>query len=133
MLPYTLTAISVRWNAKKVLMLMKLPKNACHAKLHAKSVNSQPPNAPGAYQGIHLVPMPHPTQLLSASKIVPLGPIWTRFKGYVYPVGPRATLVMAQLHSACHASQTISGLKENLNAIRNVLSELWQFKAPHSV
>ena len=102
-------------------MLMKLPKNACHAKLHAKSVNSQPHNAPGAYQGIHLVPMPHLRQLLSASKIVPLGPFWTRLKGYAYPVGLHAILVMAQLHSVFHASQTISGLKENLNAIRNAL------------
>jgi hypothetical protein len=113
-------------------MLMKLPKNAYLAKLHAKSVNSQPHNAPGAYQGIHLVHMPHLTQLLSASKIVPLGHIWTRLMGCAYPVSPHAILVMTQLHSAYHASQTISGWKENLSAIRNVLLGRWLCKAPHS-
>lgn len=112
---------------------MRLPKNACHAKLLAKSVNSQPPNAPNAYRGIHLVPLPHPTRLLSASEIVPLEPIWTGLKDYAYPASPHAIHVIPQLTSACHARQTISGWKENLNAIRNALSEPWQCKAPYSV
>ena len=114
-------------------MLMRLPKNACRAKLLAKSVNSQPPNAPDAYQRIHLVPLPHPTQLQSALEIAPPGLIWTRLKVYAYPVSLRAIHVIPQLPSVCHARQTISGWKENLNAIRNVLSEPWLCKAPFNV
>ena len=120
-------------NARKVPMLMKLPKNACRARPHAKSASSQPHNAPGACQGIRLVPLPHLTQLLSASKSVPRGPTWTRLKGFACPVGHRATLAMAQRPSVCHASQAISGLRENLNAIRSVLWVQLRFKAPHSV
>jgi hypothetical protein len=88
---------------------MKLPKNACHAKLLAKSVNSQPLNAPGAYQGIHLVPLPLPTRPLSALQIAPLGLFWTGHMDYAYPASPHAIHVIPQLPSACHARQTISG------------------------